>query len=110
MSAWEDEGWGENGEWVSSGVGAAHDICPNQGHGPDSPGHFWLLISRGLLWALNRAVHSICLEISSPLGFRVPDSSSLVLPFSPLDLQMLEGPGVQSWALLYIYSPLGELT
>lgn len=46
-------------------MGAAHNICPYQGHG-----HLWVLISRGLSWMLNRGVHSLLLETPSLLGLQ----------------------------------------
>lgn len=94
------EGCGENGERVSSGVGAALGIHPHQGHGPDSTIHCWARVSLGLSRALNRIARSLLLETSFPLGFRdttfrLPGPSLL-----PLDLHILEGPTLLSMRIL----------
>lgn len=80
-SAREGEGCGENGEWVSSGVGAALGICPHQGH--QTP-----------LFTAGSVPHSASqgnrVDLSALSFLRhcsfwapgTPHSGSLVLPFS----------------------------
>lgn len=93
--AWEDEGWGEHGEWVRLGVDAAWSICPHHAYG-----HFGVLISLDLSWTLDRGIHSLFIETPSPLGLQDTTFSSLVLP--PFRLNLSAGP------LLYSYCPPWE--
>lgn len=105
-SAREDEGWGwgKNEKWVSSGVGVAYGICPNQCHGPVSFGSLfhsasyehWIELSN-----ISLLKHHLL------LASRTPDFCSLVLPLLHWTAKCWRAQGHSPEPLLYTYTPLG---
>lgn len=97
-SAWEDEGWGKNG------VGAAHGICPNQVHGPDSTGHFWVLSHLASHGHWTELITLSFLKHHLFFASRTPDSSSLVLPFPCWISKCWMALGLILGSFLYLFS------